>query len=169
MFNIAATNRNLSRYSSNTIQLCPICCQEGETCAHILSCNEVGRVAALRTSISLLDKWLQISGMDNTLRTCIVQYLNGRGGTSMMSIVRFHGERYQKCGSSQDKIGWRRMLEGMISNEIIQIQKTHLTLTGIRTPLATWLKTLVKKYWRLHIGNGFIGICRYTTPHKAYW
>ena len=55
---IAGVNVNLARYTPHQDKVCPSCCQEAETCHHVLLCEEEGRVAALNRTINLLDMGL---------------------------------------------------------------------------------------------------------------
>ena len=46
---------------------------------------------------------------------------------------------------SQDKIGWRRFMEGMVSKEIISLQSEFAALQGIRLSLGRWSSGLITK------------------------
>ena len=52
---------------------------------------------------------------------------------------------YRWFADSQDAIGWRRFMEGMISKEMLEIQQHHITLSGSSWTLAAWAKGLVVK------------------------
>ena len=70
-------------------------------------------------SSSILRQWLEEVDMDLDLVEFVVEYVQGRGRVTMEEVV---WEAYpQLCilGASQDKVGWRQFLEGMISTEII--------------------------------------------------
>ncbi len=43
---------------------CPSCGVEIEICAHVLSCNESGRMDVLHKLIDLLDRWLKDNGTE---------------------------------------------------------------------------------------------------------
>jgi hypothetical protein len=53
---------------------------------------------------------------------------------------------------SQDKIGWRRFLEGMISKEITNIQQQYYAVNGSRMSLEKWCSGLIT--WLLEIMHG---------------
>jgi hypothetical protein len=95
VWGIAATNRELARWS-DTSPLCPSCRQVPETCSHILQCPHEGRVEALHTTISMLDKWLKLNDTDPDLRECIYEFSMGRGRLLMEEICIENGydERY---------------------------------------------------------------------------
>ena len=67
VWGIAATNRELVRWS-DTSPLCPSFGQVPETCSHILHCPHEGRVEALHTTISMIDKWIKLNDMNPDLR-----------------------------------------------------------------------------------------------------
>ena len=108
-------------------------------------CEEEGRVDALQLSIGLLDSWMRNVGTDNGLLYCVVEYARGRGGKTMEDITRGKGQRFQRLGISQDKIGWRRFMEGMISKEVLPIQQSYADISGSALSSADWTKGVVVK------------------------
>ena len=44
VMNIAGVNKNLAKYKSRQSKKCPSCDRAIETCAHVLTCTEEGRV-----------------------------------------------------------------------------------------------------------------------------
>jgi len=128
--NVAATNVNQAQYKLDHSRKCPSCGIADETCAHVLFCQEVGRVDAMMATIKLLDDWLLQVGSDSGLRRSILDYARGRGGRSMAEITRRCGNRFSAFAKSQDTIGWRRFMEGMISKELIKIQTTYYEIHG---------------------------------------
>ncbi len=85
---------------------------------HILLCPEEGRVEAFRLAASALEWWLDAADTDMDLADSIVEYVQRRGTVTMKEVVREAPHRFWSMGLSQDKIGWRRFLEGMITTEI---------------------------------------------------
>ena len=142
---IASTNANIAEYDKDHSPYCPSCNRAVETCSHVLRCRDEGRVAALQHSIGLMNKWLRSVGTDPRLRQCIIQYARGRGGTTLEHIARPFGSSYQHLATSQDKIGWRRFMEGMISKEMVSIQESFLTKCNSTWTIETWTKGLVVK------------------------
>ena len=121
VMNIAGTNEMQSRYKEHHSDRCPSCSVCVETCGHVLYCQEEGRVDVLEKSIDLLDDWLIEQKTDEELRFCLIDYARGRGGVTMTEITRDKSLRFQRMAASQDQIGWRRFMEGMISREIVQL------------------------------------------------
>ena len=65
-----------------------------------------------------------------------------------MSEITFsmsHAYRRRRLASSQDVIGWRRFMEGMISKEMLAIQQPHLTLIGSTWTISAWAKGFIVK------------------------
>jgi hypothetical protein len=142
---IAGTNEMQSKYTPNHDKKCPSCGICDETCGHVLWCNEEGRVETLHASIDLVDRWLQDHGTDGRLRRYLMEYAHGRGGLSMVDIVRERQEAYRRLAESMDEIGWRRFMEGMISKEVIAIQRKAIVEEASRLTLEKWSSGLVTR------------------------
>ena len=127
------------------IVLCLSCDECSETCALVLFCNEAWRVDTLLNTIQLLDDSLRQVGKDNGLRRCIVDYVRGREGLSMFDIALQKGARFQKMDASQDTIGWHRFMEGMISKEIMTVQRQYMDTSGGKLTPEAWAQGLVLK------------------------
>ena len=65
--------------------------------------------------------------------------------TSMVGCMAMHGDQWQAIGRSQDIIGWRRFMEGMISKEIIPLQRAYLGAVGSTWTVGSWAKGLIVK------------------------
>ena len=48
-----------------------------------------------------------------------MEYIEDRGVKTISEIRSRLGARFRKLGRSQDMIGWRRFMEGMISKEMV--------------------------------------------------
>ncbi len=82
-----------------------------------------------------LEQWLHEVDTDPELADCIMEYVQRRGQESMEEIVLEALERFNAMGRSQDKIGWRQFLEGMILKEMTGIQQQYYALSGSRMSL----------------------------------
>jgi len=149
---IAGCNANQAYYTPGHDKTCPSCGVAVETCAHVLSCTESGRVDVLHKSIDLLDRWLQDNGTEINLRRFLVQFAHGRGGTTMQEIVGSQIQ-YRRLAASVDCIGWRRLMEGMISRELVELQKFALIESESRMSVETWAKELVIKLLEITHGQ----------------
>ena len=142
---IAGTNYYQSQYKDEHDPRCPSCDSAFETCEHILLCEEEGRVDALHRSIGWLDDWLRDVGTEPSLRRWLVEYARGRGQEKMEDIAWTGGRGPRAMGRSQDAIGWRRFMEGMISCEILPLQEEYVDAGGCTLSLAAWAQGLITK------------------------
>ena len=72
-------------------------------------------------SSQALEQLMEDADTDPDLVECIMEYVQGRGMVTMTSAVQNAPARFQALGCSQDKIGWHRFLERMISTEIVAL------------------------------------------------
>ncbi len=76
---------------------------------------------------------MQEVGTDPDLLDCIAEYAYSRGGRTMMENCNGLGEAYQLMATDQDKIGWRRFMEGMICTRMQHIQGEYSQSEGTAT------------------------------------
>ena len=150
---IASTYGWLSKWDPSVDKLCPSCRQCTETAEHVLLCNEAGRVDVLMQTIESFQLWLDKMDTDATLADCLVKYARGRGATSMTEICGDEDSRFKGMARSQDTIGWRRFMEGMISQHVVEIQRDHLRCKGIQWQLYRWASGLVVRLLEITHGQ----------------
>jgi hypothetical protein len=92
-----------------------------------------------------LERWLNKVDTDLDLKEIIVEYVQQQGTVSMEDIVHEAPSKFQVVGTSQDKIGWKWFLEGMILKEITGIQQQHYTLNGMQMSLKKWSSGLITR------------------------
>ena len=61
----------------------------------------------------------------------------------MKDIVGNRTNRLYPLAQSQDLIGWRRFMEGMISKEITGIQKSYLEISSYHISIKRWTTGLI--------------------------
>jgi hypothetical protein len=135
---LAHTNGTVNKWDRSVDPRCPSCKQAVETTEHVLACTEAGRVEIFLQTVGLLDQWLGKMDTDPDLRTCIVEFCQGRGYRRMGDICSSLPDRFQRMAVAQDTIGWRRFLEGMIAHRIVDIQREFLALRGMTWKLDKW-------------------------------
>lgn len=123
-----------------------------EMSAHVLLYEEAGWVEALMKTIKLLDDWLEEADTDSELRHCLVHYACSRGGEMMEDICRGI-PRFHRMAQSQDKIGWRRFMEGMISTHLVELQYHAHTVAGSCRSIKAWATGLVIKLLEITHGQ----------------
>ena len=152
VMDIAPTFYNLSKYTDQD-KKCPSCNCKVETCAHILECEEEGRVEAMNLTIDMLELWMIQEQTDPGLQDCIIQYARGRGGTTMGEICEDMHEKYHHFAVSQDKIGWRRFMEGMISKECAEIQQQWFQHCAAKRTIKRWTTSLITRLLEITHGQ----------------
>ncbi len=83
-------------------------------------------------SIDLLACWLTEVDTAPNLRDCIVDYAKGRREVTMLDICLGMDTRYCLMAQDQDAVGWRRFMEGMICQQIREIQAMYTVIEGSR-------------------------------------
>lgn len=141
VWDIAGTNYPRSKWDGTVKKWCPSCRRAKETCAHVSQCREKGRIQTLQATIGFLDTWLEKVGTDPDLRRCIIQFARGHGYKSMEEVCGV--ERLKVMAREQDKIGWRRFMEGMISKQMLCLQEEYHVLTGEGPSTRKWAAQLV--------------------------
>ena len=63
----------------------------------------------------------------------------------MEHVVFRKGARFHEHGQSVDRIGWRRFMEGMVSNKAVTLQAEFVALGNCSLSLNGWVKGLVVK------------------------
>jgi hypothetical protein len=124
-----------------------------ETAEHVILCPEEGQVEVFMQSLLALEQWLHDVDTDPEIVDCIVEYLQRRGQESMDEIVQEAPGRLDAMGQSQDKIGWRRFLEGMILKEITGIQQQYYALNGSKMSLENWSSGLITRLLEITHGQ----------------
>jgi hypothetical protein len=151
--NIAATTKNLSwRHRDGRGDKCPCCTIHVETASHVLLCPEVGRVEAFQLGTTALERWLGEADTDPDLTDSIVEFVRRRGTVKMEEAIIDAPPRFRHMALLQDKIGWRRFLEGMILTEITSIQRQYIAVNGSCMSLDKWCTGLITRL--LEISHG---------------
>jgi hypothetical protein len=154
--NLAATNARFHKLDSSHSPLCPSCLNEPETCAHVLMCEQEDRVKCFLRSVENLRTWLEAVGTNPWLTESICSFAQSRNSQSFGQCVEcYHDTRMDRLARSQDKIGWRRFMEGMISKEFCKIQDVHGGLYGT-IPGNKWAQCLVTKLLEITHGQWLV-------------
>jgi hypothetical protein len=124
-----------------------------ETAEHVLLYPEEGQVEVFMQSLLALEQWLNKVDTDPNLADSIVEYIQQRGTVSMEDIVQEAPSRFQVVGKSQDKIGWRRFLEGINSKEITGIQQQYYALNRMQMSLEKWSSGLITRLLKITHGQ----------------
>ena len=104
-------------------------------------------------STTALEWWLEKADTDPDLTDSIVEYFWRRGTITMEEAIDDAPPRFRQMALSQDKIGWRRLLEGMISTEIAIIQRQYIAVNGSRMSLDKWCSGLITQLLEITHGQ----------------
>ncbi len=108
---------------------------------------------AFQLCMSALERWLNGADTDPDLMDSIVEYVQRRGTVMMEEAISETPPRFQPMALSQDKIGWRQFLEGMISKEITNIQQQFYTVNGSSMSLEKWCSGLITQLLEITHGQ----------------
>ena len=142
VLDIAGTMKFLS-YQDKRATTCPSCKTCVEDCAHIARCEEKGRTAAFKESVAHMGYWLKENHTRRELAALLVEYTLGRGKKKCVECARGKPPELMAFAKSQDLIGWRRFMEGMVSKHLVDEQRNYLGYIGSRRCADKWIQGLV--------------------------
>jgi hypothetical protein len=145
VFGISAVLGNLAKQKAyaHLGNKCPSCANCKETTAHLLLCQEESRVKCLEQQLLLIQDWLYSSGTKRELAQIIMNFLFAKGDTS-----RYHHQnngQYAPFVSSQERIGWAKLMEGMISKELLLLDPYDILEDQAKLSPTAWAHQLVQK------------------------
>ena len=100
-----------------------------------------------------LEWWLDKADTDPDLTDSFVEYVQRRGTIIMEEAIIDAPPRFRHMALSQNKICWRRFLEGMISTEITSIQRQYIAVNGSRMSLDKWCTGLITRLLEITHGQ----------------
>ena len=77
----------------------------------------------------------------------------------MEDMARGMGPGFWEMVISQDKIGWRRFMEGVISKEFIPVQADYVEVGACSVTLKGWSQGLVTKRLEATHGQWAVAYC----------
>jgi hypothetical protein len=131
--------------------MCPSCTISRETAGHILRCGEEGRVKALQKFSVHLMQWMGSVGTNRDLIYLFGKYIRGRGHLKMEEICEESHlpSSFMSFAASQDRIGWRRFLEGMVSQDLVLLAEQGEILEDCRLSVDVWMWELITRLLEL--------------------
>jgi hypothetical protein len=151
VFDISATFHFYNKRDESICPMCPSCTIARETAGHILRCSEEGRVMALHKFSSHAMQWMSSIGTNRDLIFLIGKYIIGRGQQTMEGICEEFNIplSFRPFAMSQDQIGWRRFLEGMVSKELVLLAERGEILEDCRLHLGVWMREMITRLLEL--------------------
>jgi hypothetical protein len=159
IFDISANFHFYNKRDKSISPMCPSCTIARKTAGHILRCGEEGRVNALHKFSENIMLWMVTVGMDRDLIFLIGKFIQGRGHQSMEDICIEHElpSIFLPFARSQDIIGWRRFVEGMVSRELNLRASRGTVLADCELSVDVWMRELIVKRWKSLTVCGYIG------------
>lgn len=99
----------------------------------------------------LLD-WLDDQGTPRDLMYLIIAFIKGHGQMPMESLAHELPDKYHAFAKAQDRIGWRRFLEGMVVRELFALVQVDTFQEGSTIAAEKWVKQLIQKLLELTHG-----------------
>ena len=119
---------------------CPRC-NASESTTHVLRCTAKGANDVWNESISTLTEYLRKSdthpGLQEALLTSLHRWRHGA-----FTFANFAESAVNDVISSQSSIGWKNLLEGLLSKSWRQLQQRHYLREGSRKSSKRWARGL---------------------------
>ena len=104
---------------------CPNC-GEREDASHLYLYSNKDRVRLFTESVNNLEGWMKTRGKtDPEISYWLPMYIKCRGTRQFQDLGRM-SPNMTALAKSQDKIGWRNLMEGRVSKHFYEIQSIHL-------------------------------------------
>ena len=149
--NFCATGLQMKRCKQSDDDRCPSCWSRKERARHLCECPSDSRTQLFLDNVAELENWLALNNnTDSELAYWLIKYILGRGRLQFAELGHLSHD-LQLAAVSQDRIGWRNMMEGRISKEFYGIQCIHLSQSHSRINGNDWMKGLINRL--IHISH----------------
>ena len=149
--NFCATGLQMKRCKATDDDRCPSCWSRKERARHLCECPSDSRTQLFLDNVAELDGWLSLNdNTDSELAYWLVKYIQGRGRLKFAELGPL-SQNLLEAAVSQDRIGWRNMMEGRISKEFYGIQCLHLSKSHSRINGNDWMNGLITRL--IHISH----------------
>ena len=149
--NFCATGLQMRRCKLSDDDRCPSCWSRRERARHLCECPSESRTQLFLDNVAELEGWLTLNNnTDSELAYWLIKYIHGRGKLKFAELGSF-SHNLEVAAISQDRIGWRNMMEGRVSKEFYAIQRLHLSNSNLRINGEDWMKGLITRL--IHISH----------------
>lgn len=144
VFGVSAVLGNLSKQKefSSLGNKCPSCTTCKETTQHVLLCREIGRVKCVNLMINRISEWMFSVRTVPALADLITTFLHTRGDVPQNYQLPY---QYHSLSQSLQKIGWLHMMEGMVSKELLLLDRDDVLDPHSKMSHSTWIRSLIRK------------------------
>ncbi len=124
---------------------CPFCLDHNETQEHMLYCNNEHVKKCRTEEISKAIQRIRALRGDPALNQILIQAISSPRDTLE---TRVYPDRYATLIQNQNKIGWRQLLCGRITNEFVRHHDNYASLNkGTKLDGEQWATCVVKILW----------------------
>ena len=149
--NFCATGKNMVRCNQSDDDHCPNCMARQERAKHLCICPSESRTSLLLDNVSELESWMaHNNNTDPELAYWLPKYILGRGSLTFATLGPM-SDAMLTIAISQDKIGWRNMMEGRVTKELYAVQRLHLATSDSRINGDDWMRGLILRL--IHISH----------------
>ena len=147
VFGVSAVLANLSKQKeyAHLGDKCPSCSICKETTSHLLFCREIGRVRCLRKLIFQITDWMDKVGTTTALSDLITDFLLLKGELSHSGHNVYIPPQYSDLIRSQETIGWKHSMEGMVSREFTLLERSDILSSRSKLSQEAWIQGLITR------------------------
>ena len=100
-----------------------------EKAEHLNRCPNAERTRLLEEGVKKLEEWMQQYNRTNSkIAYWLPKYIFFRGSRSLESLGPM-SKTMKEIAKSQDRVGWREVMEGEISRKIVEAQHLHCAIS----------------------------------------
>ena len=135
---------HLGRYlgEQHPDKICPNCGQQ-EMANHLMICPDTDRTRLFMDQTDQLSKWLdKDNNTEPELAYWLPKYILMRGNKPFSEMGDM-SNKMRELAQSQDKIGWRKFMEGCISTKLYEHQIFYLWMLSSRLNATNWTKQIM--------------------------
>ena len=92
-----------------------------------------------------LRDWLYSCGTNPELAEVLTEFLYAKGEARCHGSTLSRRHQYEKFLHSQERIGWVKMMEGMISEELLQLDRQDILDNDCKLMVDAWVQKLIEK------------------------
>lgn len=147
MLNVSAVLGNLSKQKDyqHLGEKCPSCMLEQESAAHILYCQEAGRIKNSYLQLGYVTNWLYEAGTNPGLSHVLSNFLLTKGTMIHRGQPIQSPSEYYTLIESLTLIGWRRLMEGMVSKAFLFLPAEDLMTEQCKFTTEQWMQTFATR------------------------
>ena len=142
------TGKNMKKWNLRYNSNCALCGTEDEDTTHVLKCQHKLSLEFWDESLKEFDQSLLKLKTNYYLRRAIILELETWRKGNRIHDMSYADESLQQAIRSQQAIGWRTFLEGLVVQDIITYQHQYLKQCDSNLNGSTWAKRVIQASWK---------------------